>query len=68
MFGKIKRNKERLDSVALNDAAYNYYTSQLEMIAISLFEWKGLPTTVDTLYLEKALFYKYKVAFLSMTL
>ena len=56
MFGKIKRNKERLDSVALNDAAYNYYTSQLEMIAISLFEWKGLPTTVDTLYLEKALF------------
>lgn len=63
MFGKIKRNKERLDSVALNDAAYNYYTSQLEMIAISLFEWKGLPTTVDTLYLEKALFYKYKVTF-----
>ena len=36
---------------------YGQYMAILKQIAISMFEWKNLPDSVDARYLEIALFY-----------
>lgn len=45
------------NSLNLNMRSYGQYFSILRQISISMFEWKNLPHTVDSAYLEKALFY-----------
>lgn len=37
------------------DAWYQYYRDMLELVVHQMFEWKGLPETVDPFYLEKSL-------------
>lgn len=39
-----------------NSQSWVYYANRLTELAISLFEWKNLPETVDERYLELALF------------
>ena len=46
------------NSLNLNMRSYGQYLSILRQISISMFEWKNLPPTVDSRYIEKALFYK----------
>lgn len=43
-------------SAKLNNATFNYYLNRLTELAISMFEWKNLPETVDARYLELHLF------------
>lgn len=45
------------NSLNLNMRSYGQYLSILRQISISMFEWKNLPPTVDSRYIEKALFY-----------
>lgn len=45
------------NSLNLNMRSYGQYLSILRQISISMFEWKNLPTTVDSRYIEQALFY-----------
>lgn len=41
----------------------NHYFNYLSLLAFQLFEWKGLPESVDPSYLEKALIARGHVAF-----
>lgn len=44
------------DSAKLNNLTYLQYLQRLTELAISMFEWKNLPPTVDARYLELHLF------------
>ena len=44
------------DSASLNNLTYIQYLNRLTELAISMFEWKNLPPTVDIRYLELHLF------------
>lgn len=44
------------DSARLNNLTYVQYLNRLTELAISMFEWKNLPTSVDARYLELHLF------------
>lgn len=44
------------DSLLMNNRTYLQYLNRLTELAISMFEWKGLPATVDPRYLELHLF------------
>lgn len=51
------RNKTLFDeSMRLNNLTYIQYLNRLTELAISMFEWKNLPDTVDARYLELHLF------------
>lgn len=44
------------DSARLNNLTYKQYLDRLTELAISMFEWKNLPPSVDARYLELHLF------------
>lgn len=44
------------ESMILNNLTYRQYLNRLTELAISMFEWKNLPSTVDVRYLELHLF------------
>lgn len=44
------------ESALLNNRSYEYYFYRLKELAISMFDWKGLPSTVDPRYIELGLF------------
>lgn len=44
------------ESMKLNNLTYRQYLNRLTELAISMFEWKNLPSTVDARYLELHLF------------
>ena len=51
------------ESAKYNNATFRYYYDRLIEMAVSRFEWKGLPDTVDTRYLELALLTDGKAVF-----
>lgn len=53
-----RRRKTNFEtSLCANMRTYGQYMAILKQIAISMFEWKNLPDSVDARYLEIALFY-----------
>lgn len=44
------------ESAVMNNATYTQYFNRLVELSISMFEWQGLPETVDPRYLELHLF------------
>lgn len=52
-----RRNHNIFDeSLILNNLTYRQYLNRLTELAISMFEWKNLPDTVDARYIELHLF------------
>lgn len=52
-----RRKRDIFDeSMILNNLTYRQYLNRLTELAISMFEWKNLPKTVDARYLELHLF------------
>lgn len=51
-----KRDREFWESAELNNAAYIQYYDRLTELSISMFEWRNLPDTVDSRFLELTLF------------
>lgn len=52
----MARNKRRFnEALHTNNVTYLYYYNRLVELAVSTFEWKNLPPTVDERYLEMAL-------------
>lgn len=51
------------DSLELNQGTYNAYLRRLTALAISMFEWKNLPDTVDPRFLELTLYYEGQAVF-----
>lgn len=53
----VRRKHDIFDeSMVLNNLTYRQYLNRLTELAISMFEWKNLPDTVDARYLELHLF------------
>ena len=44
------------DSLQMNVQNYAFYTERLTELALSMFEWKNLPDTIDSRFLELTLF------------
>jgi hypothetical protein len=51
-----KKQHEKWESAYMNNRTYLQYYNRLTELAISMFEWKNLPSTVDPRFLELALF------------
>lgn len=57
-YGKISKTGGLFwDSAFLNKNTYRQYINRLTDLALSVFEWRNLPDTVNARYLEMALFY-----------
>lgn len=52
------------DAMLLNEASYYDYLERMKKIALSMFEWVNLPSSMDSRYLEMCLYYKGKAALL----
>ena len=52
-----KNNNLFFDSLMLNDSTYIDYLRRMERICLSMFEWVNLPSSMDSRFLEKSLFY-----------
>lgn len=50
------KNKLFWESARMNNGTYRQYYNRLVELAISMFEWKNLPDTVDPRFLELTLF------------
>ena len=57
------KDRQFWESARYNNATFRYYYDRLIEMAVSRFEWKGLPGTVDTRYLELALLTDGKAVF-----
>ena len=44
------------DSLQMNVQNYAFYKERLTELALSMFEWKNLPDTIDSRFLELTLF------------
>lgn len=51
-----KRDTQFVESAYMNNRTYMQYYNRLTELALSMFEWKNLPKTVDARYLEMCLF------------
>lgn len=51
-----KKDKQFWESAALNNITFRHYYNRLTELAISMFEWKNLPDSVDPRFLELTLF------------
>lgn len=59
----MSKRKEDLALRVENSEIYAYYHDRLTNLALSQFEWHGLPETVDRWYMEKTMFGKGSAAF-----
>lgn len=53
-----KKQREFWESSLMNNVTYLHYYNRLTELAISMFEWKNLPPSVDPRFLETVLFSK----------
>ena len=50
-------NREFIDTAWVNDATYWDYLERLKKIAMSMFEWVNLPSSMNQRYIEQCLYY-----------
>ena len=64
--GKIfnRNNREFIDNALVNDDTYFDYLNRFKKVALSMFEWINLPKTMNSMYLEKCLYYLGQAALL----
>ena len=63
--GKIKAKDLRfLDSALMNSETYFDYVERFKKICLSMFEWVGLPESMNARYLEECLYYKGQASLL----
>lgn len=51
-----RRKNNFSESAILNNGTYGFYLQRLTELAISMFEWKNLPASIDPRFLELTLF------------
>lgn len=54
---KIGKNYKFEDSMLVNDATFVDYLNRFKRIALSMFEWVNLPSSMNEEFLEKCLYY-----------
>ena len=65
--GKSSKDYMFWDSEQLNEISIEYYLSRLSELAMSMFEWKNLPKSIDERFLEYTLFYEGDAVFFKDT-
>ena len=58
-----RKNTEFSQSALFNNREYVQYKDRIVQLAISMFEWKNLPDTIDERYMELVLFNRGQVVF-----
>ena len=53
---KRKRDRQFWESATMNNLTFRHYYNRLTELAISMFEWKNLPASIDPRFLEMTLF------------
>lgn len=59
-----KKNMQFFDSLYLNDSTYIDYMERMTKICLSMFEWVNLPSSMDSRFLERTLFFEGKASLL----
>lgn len=54
--GRQKKNRQFWESATQNTSSYIQYFNRLTELATTVFEWENLPETIDSRFLELALF------------
>lgn len=52
------------DAIIMNNDTYNDYLERMKKICLSMFEWTGLPSSMNARFLEMCLFYNGQAALL----
>lgn len=60
--GRVK-DRQFWESASMNNATFTQYYNRLVELAVSMFEWKNVPDTIDVRYLELSLFADGKAIF-----
>ena len=60
----FKNNYKFIDSLVLNDATFNDYLMRFRRVALSIFEWVNLPSSMNSQWLEYCLYYNGMAALL----
>lgn len=53
-----KKNLQFFDSLYLNEKTYQFYLYVFKRLALSIFEWVNLPKSMNSIFLEKCLYYE----------
>lgn len=64
MRGDSVGKRNRWESAVLNNRTYKHYNNRLKELAVSMFEWKNVPDTVNIEFMEKTLYEQGKILFL----
>lgn len=59
-----RNNASFLDNLLVNDLTYIDYLERFKKIALSIFEWVNLPTSMNSMWLEKCLYYNGQASLL----
>lgn len=59
-----RNNYQFIDSAILNDATYLDYLERFKRVALSMFEWVNLPSSMNSQWLEKCLYYNGEASLL----
>lgn len=59
-----KNNNKFINSAILNNETFIDYFERLKKVALSIFEWVNLPSTMNAMWLEKCLFYNGQASLL----
>lgn len=63
--GKRKQPTDEFkDAIFINDQTFIDYQERFKKIAMSIFEWKNLPNSMDSRFIERCLYYLGSCAFL----
>lgn len=52
----MRKNKRDSEAVITNNIVFGHYYNRLKELALSMFEWKNLPDSIDSRFMEDALF------------
>lgn len=61
---KVNQNYKFTDNALVNDATYFDYLERFKKIAMSMFEWVGLPKSMNSRWLERCLYYNGQASLL----
>lgn len=60
----MRNNYQFVDNLLVNDATYIDYLERFKKVALSIFEWKNLPSSMNAMWLEKCLYYNGQASLL----
>lgn len=53
----MRNNYQFIDNMLVNDLTFLDYLNRFKKVALSVFEWVNLPSSMDSIFLEKCLYY-----------